>query len=67
MRKLLCLLNKHHWVWYTEFDKDLYWERSKESRSKLVTGPLLECRYCDAITRCQDTDGSKILEFKNKG
>jgi hypothetical protein len=65
MRKLLCFLGIHNLIWYSKFDKNLYWERRDSDKTNFVTGPLLECKYCSYHTRIENTDGSKILEFKN--
>ena len=64
MRKLLCMFGFHRLIWYSEYDKNLYWERCNDTRSKYVTGPLLECEYCDHYQRLENTDASNILTIK---
>ena len=64
MRKLLCRLGIHTMIWYTKYDKDLYWDRCHATQSKYVTGPLLECKYCKHRVRLENSDASKILMFK---
>jgi hypothetical protein len=65
-QKLQCFLGHHKLIWYSDFDKNLYGLRSKINKTNLVTGPLLECKYCDYHVRCENTDASNILEIKNE-
>lgn len=64
MRKLLCTIGVHKYIWQSEYDKNLYWQRRNNSHNKLVTGPLLECQFCNAHKRCENFNGEKILLLK---